>query len=83
MTSISKNVYINNLVDIINEYNNTYHSTIQMKIDYVNSSIFIDFGVENNDKGTKYKVGDRVRISKYKNIFAKSYTPNWTEVFVN
>ena len=83
MTSISKNVYINNLVDIINEYNNTYHSTIQMKIHYVNSSIFIDFGVENNDKGTKYKVGDRVRISKYKNIFAKSYTPNWTEVFVN
>ena len=83
MTSISKNVYINNLVDIINEYNNTYHSAIQMKIDYVNSSIFIDFGVENNDKGTKYKVGDRVRISKYKNIFGKSYTPNWTEVFVN
>ena len=84
MTSISKNVYINNLVDIINEYNNTYHSTIEMKIDYVNLSIFIDFGVKNNDKGTKYKVGDRVRISKYKNIFAKVYTPNWTEeVFVN
>ena len=68
-------MYINNLVDIINEYNNTYHSTIEMKIDYVNSSIFIDFGVENNDKGTKYKVVDRARISKYKNILLKLTLP--------
>ena len=68
-------MYINNLVDIINEYNNTYHSTIEMKIDYVNSSIFIDFGVENNDKGTKYKVVDRARISKYKNILLKVTLP--------
>ena len=83
MTSISKNVYINKLDDIVNEYNNTYHRTIKMKPVDVKDNTYIDFKKEVNDKDPKFKVGDHVRISKYKNIFAKGYTPNWSEeVFV-
>ena len=47
----------------------------------VKSSTYIDVNVENNDEDPKFKVGDHVRISKYKNIFAKGYTPNWSEEF--
>ena len=65
MTSVSKNMYIDKLDDIVNEYNNTYHATIKMK------------PIDVNDKDPKFKVVDHVRISKYKNIFAKRYTPNW------
>ena len=83
MTSISKNVYINKLDDIVGEYNNTYHRTIKMKPVDVKDNTYIDFKKEVNDKDPKFKVGDHVRISKYKNIFAKGYTPNWSEkVFV-
>ena len=83
MTLLAKNVYIDNLADIINKYNNTYHSKIKMKPVDVNSRTYIDFGIEHNEKDPKFKVGDHVRISKYKNIFAKGYTPNWSEeVFV-
>ena len=83
MTQISKNVYINKLHDIVNEYNNTYHRTIKMKPVDVKDNTYIDFKKEVNDKDPKFKVGDHVRISKYKNIFAKGYTPNWSEeVFV-
>ena len=75
MTSISKNVYIDKLDDIVDEYNNTYHLTIKMKP--------INTSKETNNKDPKFKVGDRVRLSKYKNIFAKGYMPNWSEeVFV-
>ena len=79
MTSISKNVYIDKLDDIVDEYNNTYHRTIKMKPVDVKDNTYIDFKKEVNDKDPKFKVGDRVRISKYKNIFAKGYTPNWSE----
>ena len=83
MTSISKNVYINKLDDIVGEYNNTYHRTIKIKPVDVKDNTYIDFKKEVNDKDPKFKVGDHVRISKYKNIFAKGYTPNWSEeVFV-
>ena len=83
MTSISKNVYINKLDDIVNEYNNTYHRTIKMKPVDVKDNTYIDFKKEVNDKDPKFKVSDHVRISKYKNIFAQGYTPNWSEeVFV-
>ena len=83
MTSISKNVYIDKLDDIVNEYNNTYHTTIKMKPVDVKDNTYIDSSKEVNDKDPKFKVGDHVRISKYKNIFAKGYTPNWSkEVFV-
>ena len=79
MTSISKNVYIDKLDDIVNEYNNTKHTTTKMKPIDVKDNTYIDFGKEVNDNDPKLKVGDHVRISKYKNIFAKDYTPNWSE----
>ena len=91
-TSISKNLYIDKLDDIVNEYNNTYHTTIKMKPIDVKDNTYIntDKEINNkdpkfkiNNKDPKFKVGDRVRISKYKNIFAKGYTRNWSEdVFV-
>ena len=83
MTSISKNVCIDKLDNIINEYNNTYHRTIKMKPSDVKGNTYINIGKEVNDKGPKFKVGDHVIISKYKNIFAKGYTPNSSEeIFV-
>ena len=83
MTSISKNVYIDKLNYIVNEYNNTYHRTIKIKLVENKDNTYIDFPKEVNEKDPNFKVGDHVRISKYKNIFAKGYTPNWSqEVFV-
>ena len=78
MTSISKNVYIDKLDDIVTECNNTYR-TIKMKPINVKDNTYIDFDKEVNDKDPKFQVGDDVRISKYKNIFTKGYTPNWSE----
>ena len=72
MTSISKNVYIDKLDDIVNKYNNTYHSTIKMKPVDVKSNTYIDSSKEINDKDPKFKIGDIVRISKYKNILQKA-----------
>ena len=83
MTSVSKNVYVDNLDDVMGEYNNTYRRTIKMKPVDVKDNTYIDFKKEVNDKDPKFKVGDHVRIFKYKNIFAKGYTPNWfEEVFI-
>ena len=83
MTSISKNVYIDKLDDIVHKYNNKKHRTIKMKPIDVKDNTYIDFGKEVSDDDPKFKVGDHVRISKYKNIFAKGYTPNWSEeIFV-
>ena len=83
MTSISKNVYIDKLDDIVNKYNNTYHSTIKMKPVNVKSSTNINSSKEINDEDPKFKIGDIVRTLKYKNIFAKSYVSNWPgEVFM-
>ena len=79
MTSLSKNVYIDKLDDIVDEYNNTYHTTIKMKRIDVKDNTYINTDRKVNDKGPKFKVGDHVRISKYKNTFAKGYTPNWSE----
>ena len=79
MTSISKIVYIDKLDDIVNECNNTYHRIIKMKPIDVKDNTYIDFDKEVNDNDLKFKVADHVRISKYKNIFAKGYTPNWSE----
>ena len=75
MTAIGKNVYYDTLDDVVNKYNNTKHSTIKMKpIDVENNKrVYID---EHNKKDNRFKVGDRVRISKFKNIFAKGYIPN-------
>ena len=83
MTSISKNVCIDKLDDIINEYNNTYHRTIKMKTIEVIDNTYIDSVKEVNDKDPKFKIGDHFRISKYKNIFPNRYTSNWSEdIFV-
>ena len=83
MTSISKNVCIDKLDDIENEYNNTYHLAIKMKPTDVKDNAYIDSSKDVNDKGPKFKVSDGVKISKYKNIFAKGNTPNWSqEIFV-
>ena len=92
MTTTAKNVYYDVLVDVVNEYNNTKHSTIKMKPKDVkndtiklsaiarNKRVYID---EYNKKDSTFNVGDRVRISKFKNIFAKGYTPNWSrEIFI-
>ena len=75
MTAISKNVYIDKLSDIVTEYNNTCHRTMKMKLVNGKDNTYIDFKKEVNDKDSKFKV--IVRISKYKNIFAKVYIPNW------
>ena len=83
MTSVSKNVYVDKLDDIVDEYNNTYHKTIRMKPIDVKNNTYIDSEKEVNDRDPKFKIGDYVRISKYKNIFAKGYMPNWSEeVFI-
>ena len=71
MTSVSKNVYIDKLDDIVGEYNNTYHRTIKMKPVGVENNTYIDFEKEFNNKDPKFKVDDYVRISEYKNIFTK------------
>ena len=77
MTATGKNLYYNVLDDVVNKYNNTKHSTIKMK----------PIDVKNNkrvyEKDSKFNVGDRVTISRYKNIFAKGYAPNWSsEIFI-
>ena len=71
MNSISKNVCINKLDDIMDEYNNTYHTIIKMRLIDVKDNTYINTDKEINDKGPKFKVGDHVRISKCKNIFGK------------
>ena len=81
MTATGENVYYDVLDDIVNKYNNTKHSTIKMKpVDVKNNKrVYID---EHNEKDSKFEVGDRVRISRYKNIFGKGYAPNWrSEIF--
>ena len=83
MTSVSKNSFVDKLDDILNKYNNTYHSTIKMKPIDVKSSAYIDSSKEINEEDPKFKISDIVRISKYEKIFAKGYIPNFSEeVFV-
>ena len=83
MKAISKNVYFDVLDDIVNKYNNTVHKTIKTKPIDVTDDSLAEYNEESNKKDPKFKVGDHVRISKYKNIFAKVYFPYWSEeVFV-
>ena len=83
MTANSENVYFNVLNDIVDKYNNKYHKTIKMKPIDVKSDYFAGYNEESTEKASKFKVGHHVRISKYKNIFAKGYAPNWSEeIFV-
>ena len=69
-------MYIAKLDDMVNEYNNKYHRTIKMKPIDAKNNTYINIDKEINDKDPKFKVGDLVRISKYKNTFVKVYTPN-------
>ena len=78
-TAIAKNVYFDVLDDIVDKYNNTYHSSIKMKPIDVKSDSFAEYNEESNEKDPKFKVGDHVRISKFENVFAKGYTPYWSE----
>ena len=83
MTAISKKFYFDVLNDIVDKYSNTCHKTIKMKPTDVKSDSFAEYNKESNEKDPKFKVNNHVRISKYKNIFAKEYAPNWSEeVFV-
>ena len=83
MTAISKKIYFDVLDDIVDKYNHTYHRTIKMKPINVGDDSFAEYNEESNEKVPKCKIGDHVRISKYKNIFAKGYAPNWSEeIFV-
>ena len=78
ITPNSENVYFSVLNDIVGEYNNIYHKTINVKSDY-----FAEYNEESNEKDPKFRVGDHVRISKYNNIFAQGYAPNWSQgIFV-
>ena len=83
MTTIGKNVYFNDLEDIVKKYNSTVYSSIRMKTKDDKDDSFVEYVEEASKNSPKFKVGDKVRISKYKNIFANGYTHNWSEeVFV-
>ena len=82
MVAVSKNVYFDVLDDFVDNYNNAVHRTIKMKPINVTSDSYAEYNEDSNEKDPKFKVGDHVRISKYKNIFAKGYTQNWSEVFI-
>ena len=72
-------MYIDKLDNIVDKYNNTYQRTIKMKAVDVKSNAYINSSKEINDKDLKFKIGDIVRISKYKIIFAKVYIPRMSE----
>ena len=80
MTAVSKNVSFDVLDDIVNKYNNTVYRTIKMKPIDVTSDSYAEYNKDSNEKDPKFKVGDRVRISNYKNIFAKGYTQKHLQV---
>ena len=74
-----KNVFIDKLADIVNEYNNRYHGTIKMKPANKKSKTYVHFASKNNDTDPKFEAGNHVRISEYKNHFSKVYSPSWSE----
>ena len=76
MTAVSKSVYFDVLDYIVDKYKSTYHTTIKMKPIDVKSNSYAKYNVDSNDKDPKFQFSDHVRISKYKNIFAKRYTCN-------
>ena len=77
---MSKNVYFDVLDDIANKYNNnTQHATIKMKSTDIKSNSYTECNVDSNAKDPKFKIGNHVKISKYKNAFAEGYAPNWSE----
>ena len=79
MTAVLKNVYFDVLNNIFDKYNNTVHRTITMKPIDVTPDSYAEYNEDSNKKDPKFKVGDHVRISKYKSIFPKGYIQNWSE----
>ena len=79
VTAVSKKFYFDVLDDFVKNYYNTFHRTIGIKSIDVKSDSYAEQNVDFHEKDPEFKVGDHVRISKYKNIFAKGYTPNWSE----
>ena len=80
MTVISKKIYFDVSDNIADKYNNTVHKTIKMKPTEVTDNYYAEYNEDpSNKKNAKFKVDDHVRMSEYKNIFAKGYTPNWSE----
>ena len=83
MTATGKNVYWDVLDDVVEKYNNTINRSISMKPKDVKSEKEAVYVEQSNEKSTRFSVGDHVTITKFKNIFAKGYTPNWSkEIFV-
>ena len=76
MTSVSKKFYFDVLDNIVNKHNNTYHRVIKIKPTDVKPDSYAEYNVDSNEKYPKIQADDHVRISKFKNIFAKRYTPN-------
>ena len=66
MTAASRIVYFDVLDDIVDKYNNTVHRTIKMKPIDVKSDSYAEYNKDSNETKSKFKVGDRVGISKYK-----------------
>ena len=79
MTAINQNIYFDVLDDIVDKYNNNVHKTIKIKPIELTGDYYVEYNEIPNKKDPKFKVGDNVRISNHKNIFAKGYTPNWSE----
>ena len=79
MNAISKNVYMDKEHNMVNKNNDIYHRIIKIKPNDVKSSTYTGFDVENNNTDIKFKVGNPLRISKYKNSLTKGYTPYWSE----
>ena len=79
ITAVLKNIYFDMLDDFLNKWNNTVHRTIKMKPIDVISDSYAEYNENSNEKYLKCKTGDHVRVSKYKNIFAKGYTQNQLE----
>ena len=83
MTAVLKNIYLDALDDVVNKYNDTVHRTIKMKPADITSDSYAEYNEDSNVTKLKFKVGNQVKVSKYKIIFDKGYTQNWSEeVFV-
>ena len=79
MTAVSKNVYCDVSDTIVNKCNNAYHKTVKIKPIDVKLDSYAEYNVDSDKKDLKFQVCDHVRISKYKNLSAKGYAPNWSE----
>ena len=76
MAAVSNNFYLDVFNDFVDKYSNTYHKTIKAKPIVVKANSYAEYNLDSNDNDPEFKIGDHVRMSKYKNIFAKEYIPN-------